>query len=131
LTNSDNSVDKPSFEVLDNSDLLKAFREKFLIPKTADGKEVIYFAGNSLGLQPKSARTYIEQELKDWEQYAVEGHAKAKTPWMPYHEFLTPQTATIVGALPEEVVNMNTLTANLHFMFVSFYRPKRHSGRKY
>jgi kynureninase len=124
LTNSDNSVDKPSFEVLDNSDLLKAFREKFLIPKAADGKEVIYFAGNSLGLQPKSARTYIEQELKDWEQYAVEGHAKAKTPWMPYHEFLTPQTAMIVGALPEEVVNMNTLTANLHFMFVSFYRPK-------
>ncbi|MBK6876131.1 MAG: kynureninase [Ignavibacteria bacterium] len=124
MTNSDNSAHKPCFEALDNSDDLKAFREKFLIPKSADGKDVIYFAGNSLGLQPKSVRTYIEQELKDWEQYAVEGHTKAKNPWMPYHEFLTPQTAMIVGALPEEVVNMNTLTANLHFTFVSFYRPK-------
>ncbi len=108
---------------LDDSDELRSFRERFLIPKSADGNEVIYFAGNSLGLQPKTVRSYIEQELLDWEQHAVEGHTKAKNPWMPYHEFLTPQTAMIAGALEEEVVNMNTLTANLHFMFVSFYRP--------
>ncbi len=113
----------PCSVTLDDSDELRSFRDRFLIPKSEDGKEVIYFAGNSLGLQPKAVRAYIEQELADWERYAVEGHTKAKNPWMPYHEFLTPQTAMIVGALEEEVVNMNTLTANLHFMFVSFYRP--------
>jgi kynureninase len=119
--------DKPCYKILDESDDLRSFREKFLIPKTADGSDVIYFAGNSLGLQPRTVRSYIEQELKDWELYAVEGHSKAKNPWMPYHEFLTPQTAIIMGALPEEVVNMNALTTNLHFMFVSFYRP---SGKR-
>lgn len=104
------------------------FRERFHIPKDRAGNEVIYFAGNSLGLQPKSVRDYIETELKDWEELGVEGHLKAKNPWMPYHEFLTAKTARLAGAKEYEVVNMNSLTVNLHLMMVSFYRPteKRH-----
>ncbi len=110
-------------EELDSSDFLKLYRDKFYIPKTQGGKDVIYFAGNSLGLEPKTVRGYVEQELLDWETMGVEGHNHAKTPWMPYHEFLTEQTAVLVGALPEEVVNMNSLSVNLHLMMVSFYRP--------
>lgn len=110
---------------MDSSDPIKSYREKFYIPKHTSGEDVIYFGGNSLGLQPKSARSYVEQELLDWEQIALAGHTKAKNPWMPYHEFLTKQTAGITGAKPEEVVNMNSLTANLHMLFVSFYRPTK------
>ena len=113
---------------MDSSDPLKSYREKFYIPKDKNGKDVIYFGGNSLGLQSKSVRSYVEQELLDWEKIALAGHTEAKNPWLPYHEFLTDQTARLVGAKPEEVVNMNSLTTNLHLMFVSFYRPakKRH-----
>lgn len=107
----------------DTSDPLKGYREKFHIPKTPDGKDIVYLAGNSLGLQPKSVRAYVEQELLDWENLGVEGHIHAKNPWLPYHEFLTNQTARLVGAQADEVVNMNSLTANLHLMMVSFYRP--------
>ena len=107
---------------LDSKDTLSSYRNKFFIPKK-NGKEVIYFAGNSLGLQPKAVRKYVEQELKDWELLGVAAHLKAKNPWLPYHEFLTEQTAEIVGAKQEEVVNMNALTVNLHLMFVSFYHP--------
>jgi kynureninase len=108
----------------DAKDPLASCRDKFYIPKHTDGKDVIYFAGNSLGLQPKTVRKYVEQELKDWETMAVEGHLHAKNPWLPYHEFLTEQTARLVGAKPDEVVNMNSLTVNLHLMVVSFYRPE-------
>jgi kynureninase len=108
---------------MDKEDILSSYRSVFFIPKKKTGEDVIYFAGNSLGLQPKSVRDYIEQELKDWETLAVEGHMHAKHPWLPYHEFLTEQTAKIVGAKPNEVVNMNALTVNLHLMLVSFYRP--------
>lgn len=113
---------------LDGNDVLRKFRDKFFIPKQPGGEEAVYLAGNSLGLQPKSVIKYLEQELKDWENLAVEGHIHAKNPWLPYHEFLTDQTSRIIGAKPEEVVNMNSLTANLHLLFVSFYRPdsKRH-----
>lgn len=110
---------------LDKNEPLRHFRNKFFIPKDSDGNEAIYLAGNSLGLQPKSLRNYIEQELKDWETLAVEGHIKAKNPWLPYHEFLTRQTADLTGALESEVVNMNSLTTNLHLLFVSFYRPEK------
>lgn len=110
---------------LDLLDPLRHFRDRFYIPKNADGSDVIYFAGNSLGLQPKSVRAYVEQELKDWEDLGVEGHLRAKNPWLPYHEFLTSQTACIMGAEPDEVINMNSLTANLHLLFVSFYRPTK------
>ncbi len=108
---------------LDSEDKLAPFRERFFIPQTKDGNEAIYFAGNSLGLQPKSVRKFVEQELKDWETLGVEGHFHAANPWLSYHELLTEQTARLVGAKPVEVVVMNTLTVNLHLMLVSFYRP--------
>ena len=81
--------------------------------------------GNSLGLQPISTKSYINQELEDWANLGVEGHTEAKNPWLPYHEYLTKSMANIVGAKPIEVVVMNTLTANLHFMMVSFYQPTK------
>jgi kynureninase len=107
----------------DEADLLKNFREKFFIPKQASGEEVLYFTGNSLGLQPKKTRDYIEQELEDWKNLGVEGHFAAKNPWLPYHEFVTEQLAKIVGAKNSEVVAMNSLTVNLHLLMVSFYCP--------
>lgn len=109
----------------DEQDSLKIFRAKFYIPKQPNGEDVIYFTGNSLGLQPKTTRDYIEQELKDWAMLGVEGHTKAKNPWLPYHEFLTEQMAEIVGARAVETVVMNSLTVNLHLLMVSFYRPTR------
>jgi kynureninase len=108
---------------MDASDRLKHFREKFYIPQQANGEDVLYFTGNSLGLQPRAARAYIEQELTDWETLGVEGHFHAKNPWMPYHEFLTETMADVVGAKPVETVVMNSLTVNLHLLMVSFYRP--------
>lgn len=108
---------------LDAADPLASYRDQFYIPKQESGGDVVYFTGNSLGLPPRSVRGYIEQELKDWEMLGVEGHARAKHPWMPYHEFLTAQMAGIVGAQPIETVVMNSLTVNLHLLLVSFYRP--------
>lgn len=108
---------------MDAQDPLAHFRERFFIPKRKNGSECIYLCGHSLGLQPKSAHSYLEQELRDWADLGVEGHFHAKHPWMPYHRLLTEQTATLFGAEPEEVVVMNSLTANLHLMMVSFYRP--------
>jgi kynureninase len=108
---------------LDNEDKLADYRTQFHMPKDNEGKELIYLCGNSLGLQPKSTKTYINQELEDWAKLGVEGHLEAKNPWLPYHEFLTESMSKLVGAKPVEVVVMNTLTANLHFMMVSFYKP--------
>ena len=108
---------------MDEEDSLKNFRERFYIPKHSNGEDVLYFTGNSLGLQPKTTRNYIEQELKDWETLGVEGHFAAKNPWLPYHEFVTGGLAKIVGAKKSEVVAMNSLTVNLHLLMVSFYRP--------
>ena len=108
---------------LDANDPLRDFRERFYMPKSESGEDAIYMTGNSLGLQPKTVRAYVEQELKDWETLAVEGHMHAKNPWLPYHEFLTEQMARVVGAKPIETVVMNSLTVNLHLMMVSFYRP--------
>ncbi|WP_158847399.1 kynureninase [Algibacter sp. L1A34] len=112
----------------DQTDILKSYRTKFHLPKNKNGEALIYMTGNSLGLQPKSTKEYINQELEDWANLGVEGHFEAKNPWLPYHEFLTESMANVVGAKPTEVIVMNTLTANLHFMMVSFYRPtkKRH-----
>jgi kynureninase len=108
---------------MDERDPLAYFRELFFIPKTKTGEDCIYLCGHSLGLQPKSARAYLDQELRDWAHLGVEGHFHAKNPWMPYHRLLTEQTAALVGAQPEEVVVMNSLTVNLHLMMASFYRP--------
>lgn len=109
---------------LDKEDKLAHFRNEFYMPKK-DGKPMIYLCGNSLGLQPKNARAAIEQELTDWADLGVEGHFAGKNPWMYYHHFLTEKAAKVVGAKPSEVVIMNNLTANLHLMMVSFYRPTK------
>jgi kynureninase len=109
----------------DRQDPLNRFREKFHIPKDANGNDIVYLCGNSLGLQPKNTQKYIQEELNDWAKFGVEGHTEAKHPWMPYHEFLTNSMAKIVGAKPSEVVMMNTLTTNLHLLMVSFYRPTK------
>ena len=107
---------------LDENDELKSFRNQFYIP-IIHNKEVIYFCGNSLGLQPKSTEKYIYQELDDWKKLGVEGHFHGKRPWFHYHKFLQEKAAKIVGAKKNEVVIMNSLTTNLHLMMVSFYRP--------
>lgn len=113
---------------LDEKDLLKKYRDHFHIP-IIDGQECVYFTGNSLGLQPKSTKKYIEEELEDWKNLGVEGHFHAKKrPWFHYHKFTKELLSEIVGAKPEEVVSMNNLTSNLHFMMVSFYRP---SGKRF
>lgn len=108
---------------MDSRDPLHCYRERFHIPRNKNGEDCIYLCGHSLGLQPKSARSYIDQELEDWAKQGVEGHFHAKNAWMPYHRLLTEQTAALVGAHPAEVVVMNSLTVNLHLMMASFYRP--------
>ncbi len=110
---------------IDQNDELSHYRNQFHIPKDKHGNKWIYMTGNSLGLQPKSTKSYINQELEDWANLGVEGHTEAKNPWLPYHEFLTESMSKIVGAKPIEVIVMNTLTANLHFMMVSFYKPTK------
>lgn len=106
----------------DANDPLKSYRDKFYIP-VINGIETVYFTGNSLGLQPKSTKAYIDKELDAWKDWGVEGHFLAEKPWFKYHEFLTDKTANIVGALPTEVVVTHSLTTNLHLLMVSFYRP--------
>ncbi|WP_271405413.1 kynureninase [Tenacibaculum soleae] len=109
----------------DKEDKLAYLRNQFHIPKDKKGNDWLYFTGNSLGLQPKNTQKYIQQELDDWANYGVEGHFEGKTPWLPYHEFLTENMAKIVGAKPMEVVIMNTLTTNLHLLMASFYQPTK------
>jgi kynureninase len=108
---------------MDAEDSLAEVRQRFHIPKIESGAECIYLCGHSLGLEPKNAGQYVEQELRDWAGLGVEGHFSAKNPWFTYHRLLTQQTAELVGATPSEVVVMNSLTVNLHLMMVSFYRP--------
>lgn len=107
---------------LDEQDALKSYRDKFYFPKMGK-KEVLYFTGNSLGLQPKATQDYVLNELEDWASFGVEGHFMARNPWYSYHELLTNKTARIVGAMPEEVIVMNQLTVNLHLLMVSFFKP--------
>jgi kynureninase len=108
---------------LDARDALAPLRDEFLIPRHTDGAEQAYFCGNSLGLQPRAVRQALLDELDDWRDLAVEAHFRGKHPWMPYHQFVREDLAAVVGALPHEVVAMNSLTVNLHLMMVSFYRP--------
>ncbi len=108
---------------LDAKDNLRKYKEHFHVPLQKNGEEYIYFCGNSLGLQPKKTKEFINQELEDWADLGVEGHLHATNPWLPYHEFLSQSFAKIVGAKKSEVVTMNTLTVNLHLMMVSFFRP--------
>jgi len=113
---------------MDECDPLKGFRERFLFPQAAGGP-CVYLCGHSLGLQPRTARAFVERELKDWADLGVEAHFRAEHPWMPYHRLLTEQTAALVGAKPIEVVVMNSLTVNLHLMMVSSYCPTRDRHR--
>src|SRR5438477_889635 len=110
---------------LDAEDSLHVFRKKFHLPANRGGAPLIYFAGNSLGLMPKSARKIVEQELDDWAHLGVDAHLKGKTPWYWYHESLRQPAGRLVGAQPIEVICMNSLTVNLHLMMATFYRPTK------
>ncbi|MBU2906087.1 MULTISPECIES: kynureninase [Arenibacter] len=107
---------------LDAVDPLRKYRDEFHFPKVK-GKDVIYFTGNSLGLQPKRSQKFVDDIMKDWKDLAVEGHFHAEKPWWDYHERLAAPLAKVVGAKTPEVSVMNTLTVNLHMLMVSFYRP--------
>lgn len=107
---------------LDLQDEIAAYKDQFIFPKV-NGNPVIYFTGNSLGLQPKRTQPFIDEVMKDWAEMAVEGHFYADKPWWDYHERLAKPLSEIVGAKPSEITVMNTLTVNLHLLMVSFYRP--------
>ena len=107
---------------MDQEDPLKSFREKFYFP-TFTKNPVVYFTGNSLGLQPKSVKDYINVELEDWSKWGVEGHFYANNPWKDYHEIFTNKVARLVGALPKEIAVTHSLTTNLHLLMASFYQP--------
>lgn len=109
-------------KALDKNDPLRSFRNEFYLPKI-DSKPTIYFTGNSLGLQPKSTKRYLNEELSDWANLGVEGHFHSKRPWLYYHKFSKKALTKLVGAKATEVVAMNQLTVNLHLMLSSFYRP--------
>jgi kynureninase len=109
---------------LDRNDPLKLYRKLFHLPKVK-GRTAIYFTGNSLGLQPRNAKTLLNEELSDWAAMGVEGHLHSRRPWLYYHKFTKKVLAALVGAIPTEVVAMNQLTVNLHLMMISFYRPNK------
>lgn len=108
----------------DKNDQLSHFRNRFHIPQF-EGKDIVYFTGNSLGLQPKNTRDLVNEELDAWQEFAVEGHFEGKRPWFHYHKFTKNMMAKLVGAQPSEVVVMNSLTTNLHLLMVSFYQPDK------
>jgi kynureninase len=114
---------------LDAADPLARMRDRFLLPTRPDGSPLIYFCGHSLGLQPKTVRAALEQELEDWARLGVEAHFRGRSPWYDYHELFRESGARLVGALPGEVVMMNSLTVNLHLMMATFYRPERRRWR--
>jgi len=107
---------------LDAKDPLAKYRNEFIFPQI-NNKNAIYFTGNSLGLQPKLAQSYVNEIMDDWGTLAVEGHFQADKPWWDYHERFAKKLSKVVGAKPKEITVMNTLTVNLHLMMVSFYRP--------
>ncbi|NUS61936.1 MAG: kynureninase, partial [Lysobacter sp.] len=124
MTDTTTLFDVDRARALDAADPLRDFRNEFHIP-VHDGAPQAYFCGNSLGLQPKGARAMVEEVLDKWARDAVEGHFLEPAPWMPYHALVRDSLAEVVGAQPSEVVAMNSLTANLHLMLVSFYRPTK------
>lgn len=113
---------KTEATALDQADELRDFRNQFYIPEK-NGKQAIYLAGNSLGLQPRMAERILLEELEDWRVFGVEGHMKSRRPWYSYHKQFCEPLAELVGGMPVEVVAMNALTVNLHLMLISFYRP--------
>jgi len=119
----DAEADAAGARAMDARDPLGGFAEEFHHPYGVDGKRLVYLCGHSLGLQPKSAAQFVDQELKDWQRLGVLGHHDAGRPWIPYHEAAAAPLAALVGAHAAEVVTMNSLTVNLHLMMVSFFRP--------
>src|ERR1041385_875103 len=119
------STDESFAKQLDAEDPLHSFRQSFNLPLGKDSKPLIYFAGNSLGLMPKSARQVVEEELDNWAALGVDAHHATGTPWYSYHEALREPTARLAGAKPVEVICMNSLTVNLHLMMATFYRPTK------
>ena len=119
------SADEQFALQLDVEDPLRGFRDRFHLPLGKDCKPLIYFAGNSLGLMPKSAREIVEEELDNWAKLGVDAHHAAGTPWYTYHQALREPTARLIGAKPSEVICMNSLTVNLHLMMATFYRPTK------
>jgi kynureninase len=110
---------------LDREDPIRDFREKFYLPLGKEGSPLIYFAGNSLGLMPKTARAIVDEELDNWAKLGVDAHLAAATPWYTYHEAVREPLARLIGAKPLEVICMNSLTVNLHLMMATFYRPTK------
>ena len=119
------SADENFARQLDAEDPLRGFREKFSLPLGNNGKPVIYFAGNSLGLMPKSARQIVEEDLDNWAKLGADAHHATGTPWYSYHEVLRKPVARLVGSKPLEVICMNSLTVNLHLMMATFYQPTK------
>ena len=119
------SADEQFALQLDSEDPLRHFRQKYHLPLGKDDKPLIYFAGNSLGLMPKSAQAIVAEELDNWAKLGVDAHHAAGTPWYTYHQALRQPTARLVGAKPLEVICMNSLTVNLHLMMATFYRPTK------
>jgi kynureninase len=117
------SLQRSHAEALDAQDPLAKFRPAFHIPRRSDGHEAVYLCGHSLGLAPKRALQIVNEELAVWAQHGVDGHFDAERPWLSYHEQLTSGLAMLTGALPIEVVAMNSLTVNLHLLLTSFFRP--------
>lgn len=112
---------------MDARDPLSHFRSRFHFPNV-NGKEAIYFCGNSLGLQPRSVRDHLERELNNWADLAVDGHFHGEDAWFHARKKSKPALAEILGAHEHEVVAMNNLSVNLHLLMVSFYRP---TGSRY
>ena len=108
----------------DRDDTLAPYREEFELPLSANGRPLVYFCGNSLGLLPRGARAELHAELDAWARFGVDAHFEGRHPWYRYAESLAEPLARVVGAQPDEVVAMNSLTINLHLMLVSFYRPE-------
>ncbi|MFN7964207.1 MAG: kynureninase [Acidobacteriota bacterium] len=117
-------IDEQEALALDRDSPLSRFRSEFCLPHDAAGRDLLYFCGNSLGLMPRRARAIVTEELDDWAEHAVEGHFRALRPWFSYHEQFREAAAQLVGALPSEVVMMNSLTVNLHLMLATFFRPQ-------
>jgi kynureninase len=107
----------------DDTDPLRALRSRFALPRDTAGREILYFAGHSLGAMPLAARDVLNEELDDWARFGVFGHEAARRPWIPYHENLTAGLCELTGARPNEVIAMGSLTGNIHMMLASFYRP--------
>ncbi len=116
-------LDREQSLELDDADGLRAWRERFVLPQSADGRELVYLCGHSLGAQPVRAADCVEEVMRDWRTLGVEGHFAGDHPWTRYQERVAPALARLAGAQEHEVVAMNTLTVNLHLLLASFYRP--------